>query len=183
MSSERLSMLIWVRELYGRLHRIFKILVWIVTFLGLGGIYELVDWYYEDKTVSVDIHPGSRCSRGGLKWMQDRTFIPDGWTLEGDAAELRICDNNTVSEQKPAFPVELAQTYPGCLHIDEESKTLSMQLNARAVCDDKENSNGYLCDGADEAAQMEPKNTSLVQVRAKLNDCTENFFEESSKPK
>ena len=114
--------------------------------------------------------------------MKDVTIIPEGWTLEGGAAQLRICDNSTVIAQKPNFPTTLAQSYPGCVDIDEESMTLSMKLNVNAVCDDRSRT-GYLCDGSDVAAQEEPNSLFLVKNRSELLDCTEQFFDEQSKPK
>lgn len=170
------------RQRYMRLHLVLKVLVWIVGFVGVGGFVLVVEYFCKDQTVSVDIHPGNRCLHGGLKWMKDETIIPESWTLEGAAAQLRICDNTTVSAEKPDFPATLAQSYPGCIDIDEESMTLSLKLNVKAVCDDRLRT-GYLCDGSDVAAQEEPDSSLLVQNRAELLNCTRGFFNSISKPK
>ena len=164
-----------------RLKSVFKILGWIAGFVGIGGFVTALEWLSEDQTVSVDIHFGDRCARGSLQWMKNETLIPESWALNGAATQLRICDNVTISEQKPKFPAALARSYPGCLDIDEENKTLTMQLNVEAVCYDREKGD-FLCDGADRRAQVEPASSSIVEARAYLMNCTASFFENTIKP-
>ena len=155
-------------------------IVAIVAIVGMG----IAGWqYFDEGSVTVDFNTLQRCARGSLGGLKDSTALPSSLTLKSGAAEMSICDGESLTARESEFPAELAAKYPGCLRLAEEGGELFMQLNSEAVCKDS-SANGarYLCDGADSAARSPPQKSTLVASTIHLADCTDQFFEDTSRP-
>ena len=163
-----------------RITVIYKI---VFTVVGVCG-GTLVVIYLDKDRVNLDINTLHRCKYGGLDWMQVNMFLPDSLSLEDSAAEMRICDGESLTSRKSKLPAKLAAKYPGCLLFDEKNESLHMRFNLGAVCNDSgKTGTRYLCDGADKAARSAPRNSELATSPADLLKCTEQFFERASKPR